>query len=61
MLAMVARAGVHSVKIGRHAPVGLLRQSVFSRFAGKEDLNDAQRLGHWPLDYAQTLSALFGI
>src|SRR5262245_36685841 len=28
----------------RHCPVALLRQSLFSRLAGYEDLNDAQRL-----------------
>src|SRR3984893_11133322 len=32
----------------RHALVGLLRQSVFGRLAGYEDVNDAQRLGHDP-------------
>src|SRR2546430_15775260 len=39
-----ARAG----KNGRHALVGLLRQSVFSRLAGYEDVNDAERLRHDP-------------
>ena len=29
---------------GRHALVGLLRQSVFGRLAGHEDVNDAERL-----------------
>ncbi len=29
---------------GRHALVGLLRQSVFGRLAGYEDVNDAERL-----------------
>jgi hypothetical protein len=29
---------------GRHALVGLLRQSVFGRLAGNEDVNDAERL-----------------
>jgi Transposase DDE domain group 1 len=33
---------------GRHALVGLLRQSVFSRLAGYEDVNDAERLRHDP-------------
>src|SRR5712675_1596400 len=33
---------------GRHALVGLLRQSVFGRLAGYEDVNDAQRLRHDP-------------
>ena len=31
---------------GRHALVGLLRQSVFGRLAGYEDVNDAERLRH---------------
>jgi hypothetical protein len=31
-------------KNGRHALVGLLRQSVFGRLAGYEDVNDAERL-----------------
>ena len=35
-------------KNGRHALVGLLRQSVFGRLAGYEDVNDAQRLRHDP-------------
>ncbi|MBV9250630.1 MAG: IS1380 family transposase [Acetobacteraceae bacterium] len=29
---------------GRHRPAGLLRQSVFGRLAGYEDVNDAERL-----------------
>jgi hypothetical protein len=33
---------------GRHALVGMLRQSVFGRLAGYEDVNDAQRLCHDP-------------
>jgi Transposase DDE domain group 1 len=33
---------------GRHALVGLLRQSVFGRLAGYEDVNDALRLRHDP-------------
>ena len=33
---------------GRHALVGLLRQSVFGRLAGYEDVNDAERLRHDP-------------
>jgi hypothetical protein len=37
---------------GRHDLVGILRQSVLGRFAGYEDVNDADRLGcdpemHW--------------
>jgi hypothetical protein len=35
-------------KNGRHALVGLLRQSVFRRLAGYEDVNDAERLRHDP-------------
>src|SRR6476620_6571947 len=33
---------------GRHALVGLLRQSVFGRLAGNEDVNDAERLRYDP-------------
>jgi hypothetical protein len=33
---------------GRHSLIAQLRQSVFSRLAGHEDLNDADRLGHDP-------------
>src|SRR3981081_1965182 len=32
----------------RHLLVGLLRQSVFGRLAGYEDVNDAERLGRDP-------------
>jgi hypothetical protein len=39
-----ARTGKNS----RHALVGLLRQSVFGRLAGYEDVNDAERLRHDP-------------
>ena len=39
-----ARAG----KNGRHALVGMLRQAVFGRLAGYEDVNDAERLRHDP-------------
>jgi hypothetical protein len=35
-------------KNGRHALVGLLRQAVFGRLAGYEDVNDAERLRHDP-------------
>ena len=35
-------------KNGRHALVGLLRQSAFGRVAGYEDVNDAERLRHDP-------------
>src|SRR2546421_2595119 len=37
-------AHAHTGKNGRHALVGLLRQSVFSRLAGYEDVNDTERL-----------------
>src|SRR5262249_7926931 len=37
-----------SGKNGRHALAGLFRQSVFGRFAGYEDVNDAERLRHDP-------------
>src|ERR1017187_7232145 len=33
---------------GRHGLVGMLRQSVFGRLAGYEDVNDALRLRHDP-------------
>jgi hypothetical protein len=33
---------------GRHTLVGLLRQSVFGRLAGYEDVNDAERLRYDP-------------
>jgi hypothetical protein len=39
-----ARTGKH----GRHRLAGLLRQSVFGRLAGYEDVNDADRLSHDP-------------
>ncbi len=35
-------------KNGWHGIVGLLRQSVYGRLAGYEDVNDADRLGHDP-------------
>jgi hypothetical protein len=35
-------------KKGRHALIGMLRQSVFGRLAGYEDVNDAERLRHDP-------------
>ena len=41
-------ADVRTGKNGRHALVGLLRQSVFGRLAGYEDVNDAERLRHDP-------------
>ena len=35
-------------KNGWHGLVGLLRQSIYGRLAGYEDVNDADRLGHDP-------------
>ena len=37
-------ADARTGKNGRHALVGLLRQSVFGRLAGYEDVNDAERM-----------------
>jgi len=36
-------AAARTGRNGRHAPVGLLRQSVFGRLAGYEDVNAADR------------------
>ena len=41
-------ADARTGKNGRHALVGLLRQSVFGRLAGYDDVNDAERLRHDP-------------
>ena len=41
-------ADARTGKNGRHLLVGLLRQSVFGRLAGYEDVNDADRLCHDP-------------
>jgi hypothetical protein len=41
-------ADARTGKNGRHALVGLLRQSVFGRLAGYEDVNNAERLRHDP-------------
>src|SRR4051812_39138744 len=43
-----ALADVRTGKNGRHRLAGLLRQSVFGRLAGYEDVNDAERLCHDP-------------
>ena len=43
-------ADARTGKNGRHALVGLLRQSVFGRLVGYEDVNDAERLRHDPSD-----------
>ncbi len=41
-------ADARTGKNGRHALVGMFRQSVFGRLAGYEDVNDALRLRHDP-------------
>ena len=41
-------ADARTGKNGRHALIGMLRQSVFGRLAGYEDVNDAERLRHDP-------------
>jgi hypothetical protein len=41
-------ADARTGKNGRHTLVGLLRQSVFGRLAGYEDVNDAEGLRHDP-------------
>src|ERR1019366_5209553 len=41
-------ADARTGKNGRHALVGMLRQSVFGRLAGYEDVNDGVRLRHDP-------------
>ena len=46
--AFVRLADARTGKHGRHALVGLLRQSVLGRLAGYEDVNDAERLRHDP-------------
>jgi Transposase DDE domain group 1 len=43
-LASEMLADARTGRNGRHALVGMLRQSVFGRLAGYEDVNDAQRL-----------------
>ena len=43
-----ALADERTGKNGRHALVGMLRQAVFGRLAGYEDVNDADRLRHDP-------------
>jgi hypothetical protein len=47
-IAEATLADARTGKNGRHALVGLLRQSVFGRLAGYEDVNDAERLRHDP-------------
>src|SRR5215470_10368187 len=48
MMAGERLADARTGRNGRHALVGLLRQSVFGRLAGYEDVNDAERLRHDP-------------
>src|ERR1700740_931652 len=53
VLGLTAMAGerlsdARTGKNGRHALIGMLRQSVFGRLAGYEDVNDAERLRHDP-------------
>ena len=48
MMAGEILADARTGKNGRHALVGMLRQSVFGRLAGYEDVNDAERLRHDP-------------
>lgn len=43
-----ALADVSTSINGRHAFVGMLRQSVFGHLSGNEDLNDAEGLRHDP-------------
>ena len=43
-------ADARTGKNGHHALVGLLRQSVFGRLAGYENVNDAERLTIQPCD-----------
>jgi hypothetical protein len=47
-MAGVVLADARAGRNGRPALVGLLRQSVFGRLAGYEDVNDAERLRHDP-------------
>jgi Transposase DDE domain group 1 len=47
-MAVETLADARTGKNGRRALVGLLRQSVFGRLAGYEDVNDAERLRHDP-------------
>ena len=45
---LIELADARTGKNGRHRLAGLLRQSVFGRLAGYEDVNDAERLCHDP-------------
>jgi Transposase DDE domain group 1 len=46
VMAIDVLADARTGRNGRHALIGLLRQSVFGRLAGYEDVNDAERLRH---------------
>ena len=48
VMASETLADARTGKNGRHALVGMLRQSFFGRLAGYEDVNDAERLRHDP-------------
>jgi len=48
MTAREALTDARTGKNGRHALIGMLRQSVFGRLAGYEDVNGAERLRHDP-------------
>lgn len=48
-MAAALLADARTGKNGRHRLAGLLRQSIFSRLAGHEDVNDADRLRHYPV------------
>src|ERR671913_591281 len=47
-MAVEVLADARTGRNGRHALVGQLRQSVFGRLAGYEDVNDAERLRRDP-------------
>jgi Transposase DDE domain group 1 len=47
-LTTTASDSLSDARTGRHALIGMLRQSVFGRLAGYEDVNDAERLRHGP-------------
>src|SRR3989442_10979236 len=47
-MAVEMLADARTGKNGRHDLIGMLRQSVFGRLAGYEDVNDAERLRHDP-------------
>jgi hypothetical protein len=47
-LTSTAATGLHDIRTGQntqHSLLALLRQSIYSRLAGYEDVNDAERLG----------------